>query len=227
MRRFLGLKEAENIIINDAQEVKHIVKVNRNKVGDNIEVIVDDSCFECEITSITKRRVLCSVVKEIRSDKEFEITLIIAAVKGSKLEEMIRHATELGVSNIIITNTKRTANPVNPNKLERYKKVVLSALKQSKAFQRTEIAFAEYDDIDFSSFSETLLFHPKADTSRIKDAKDNAAIFIGPEGGFCEEELDDLLSRGITLAKLGTNILRAETAALSAVSIYLHELGVM
>ncbi len=227
MRRFFGTLLEDNIIIDDLSEVRHIIKVNRHKVGDRIEVITGDSCFECEITSVSKKEVVCTVINQLPSKHQFDLTLIISAIKSNKLEELVRHATELGVRKIIITNTSRTAAKFRPDKLDRYKKIVLSALKQSKAFQRTEIDFVDYPNLDFSLYHEVVLLHTNENAPMIHEATDHSAIFIGPEGGFSEEELNELIHKGVKIATLGSNILRAETAALSAVSIYLHELGVM
>ncbi len=227
MRRFIGELIDDNIQIVDKGEIKHILKVNRLKTGDSIEVLVNDVCFECGIVEIDKKKILCKKVREIHGAIDYNVTLIVSMIKENKIRELIRHSVELGVNEIIITNTKRSSIKMNSSKIQKYEKIIMESLKQSKSFIKTALSYRELSDIDFKMYEDVLILHTDGKGQKIKNVKNNSALFIGPEGGFDNDEIIELINKGCKCVSLGENILRAETAVVSGISIFLHEMDVM
>ena len=158
--------------------------------------------------------------------------------KSDKLELIIQKAVELGVYEIVPVITKRTIVKIEKNKeekkLERYNAIAASAAKQSGRGVIPRI-------MPFMSFPEALSYAKGFDMSIIpyENAKDmeyarsviqdikgkkTLGIFIGPEGGFAEEEVGDAVSMGAKCISLGGRILRTETAGLAALSIIMFEI---
>ena len=169
---------------------------------------------------------------------EFTVNLYTAIPKGDRFEWLIEKAGELGISEIIPINAKRSVNTsFSENKLERYEKISLAASSQcgrndimkinepadfKKACQKaasenfTNIIPWESAGEESSSI---------ADIFQKSGAKQGVNIFIGPEGGFENEEIDFAQNLGIKTVTLGENILRVETAAITASVLVLNALG--
>jgi 16S rRNA (uracil1498-N3)-methyltransferase len=146
-----------------------------------------------------------------------QITLAIAFPKGSRLDWLIEKATELGVHTIIPLITKRTIVQPRDTKVERLRKLAISAAEQCGRTSVPQILepvpvdkllldHAHYDACIVADFSGNKL-------SLSKNAKKVLAI-VGPEGGFTSEELDHAKTAGCALTTLGQTTLRTETAGI-------------
>lgn len=222
-------------------DVNHIKNVLRLKNGD--EIIVGDGSgndYTCRIESMEKDRVTAVICDVTRNAAELETKIILfqGMPKSDKLEFIIQKAVELGVYEIVPVITKRTIVKIEKNKeekkLERYNAIAASAAKQSGRGVIPRI-------MPFMSFPEALSYAKGFDMSIIpyENAKDmeyarnviqdikgkkTLGIFIGPEGGFAEEEVGDAVSMGAKCISLGGRILRTETAGLAALSIIMFEI---
>ena len=225
-------------IISD--DVNHIKNVTRSKVGDS--VIVSDQCNEylVKLTKIENKFVDFELVNEIQNQNELPVLIDIyqGYPKGDKLDDIVKHGTELGVNAIYATFMKRSIVKLEAkkiaNKIERYKKIAKEAAEQSfrKIIPGFDIKYL--DEIDFSSYDIKLIAYEEnaynGELVNFKKAISNAkqgskiAIIIGPEGGIDPKEIDKLEEKGFTCCAFGRRILRTETAPLYALSAISYEL---
>jgi 16S rRNA (uracil1498-N3)-methyltransferase len=197
------------------------------------------------IQSVDEFQVILNLQEPKPSDVEasLKITLAIALLKGDKLTDVVRQATELGVVAVQPLITKYCdVKELSQSKLERLRRVAQEASKQSGRSVVPDIREAVKLQ-SFRSPPRTLVAHPYASLS-INDTLNQAhkhsvqsavplprgerlgegdgyAILTGPEGGFADEEIELLTSRGAVSVRLGSRILRAETAPIALIAALL------
>ncbi len=222
----------KNFVIENEQ-FHYLSNVRRFSVGDEINIFDGlGNSYKARIDNIDKK----SMQGTILSSKTHvlptrEISLYTAIPKGERFDWLIEKASEIGVSKIVpVIYLRSVVKELSENKLERYKKISISASSQS---WRTDIMSIEspvkFNEIveKISGKEKTLNVLPweseeeKNILDLIKENKDikNINIFIGPEGGFDKTEIDLALQNSFKTVTLGKNILRVETAAIVASSI--------
>ncbi len=210
----------DNIIKIVDQEFKHLTKVMRHKVGDNIFVTngIGTIC-SAEINQINKEFCSAEIVKKETYDNPYRnIYFCIANLKNSdRLEFALEKCTELGLTNFIIFNSKRS---VSKNiKLERIIKILLSAMKQSLRSYLPKVTFEKsFEDI-IKIYGEKIILEQNSEKhiDELKILPDKKYYFIfGPEGGLDEQELKFINSSNIFY--LTKNRLRTETAVIACAS---------
>jgi len=219
----------------DGQELEHLRKVLRLRPGDHITVF-DDSGYEHEaiIRSFAVERCEIEIISSDRIEREspLDMTLAVGLTKGEKMDFVVEKATELGVQVIAPFVSAFTVPKLDNDKVERrtarWQKIALSAAKQSARSRIPEIRpLCKFGDFVQQSFPDgvKLLFWEKEeqrtllDLSREKNNVRSALLVVGAEGGFNETEANAAREHGFNLMSLGPRILRAETAALTAVSL--------
>jgi len=224
-----------------SDDVFHISNVMRYKAGDKILIGNNKKVFLAKINEITKSYVTYEIIEEKIGNTELPVFISIyqGYPKGDKLDDIIKHSTELGVSEIIPTLMKRSVFKLEEkkkdSKLTRFRKIAKEAAEQSERLIIPKIPdIISLKQIDFSKYDYKILCYEenarnnelKAFKNIIKQLKENdkVAIVIGPEGGIDETELNCLLSQGFIPASLGPRILRTETAPLYALSAISYEL---
>ena len=232
---FVGEEQigGENAYI-EGSDVKHIVNVLRMKTGEKLLISVKgDWDYLCKIVDIETDRVNLKVLESMEQrELPVNITLLQGIPKSDKLEMIIQKAVELGVSEIIPVKTKRVVVKIEEKKLSaklnRWNAIAESAAKQSKRSIIPKIS--EPQSIDnaleiVKDFDVKLIPYENADsidkTRRILDNMDktgNISVFIGPEGGFEEDEVKKAIDLGFEVITLGKRILRTETAGLALLS---------
>ena len=226
-------------------EAHHALNVFRMKKGDPI-VICDGEGYEYEglIEDLGKNEVSVKITRAKRSLSEPPLEIILAQAvskKSDKFEWVIQKATELGVSRIVPLVTERTLVRIKDTtldaRLERWRRIGLEAAKQSRRSRTPVIdtlkSLTEFlESIPRDVFC--LIPWEEERTAGIRDIlrceKENnyprpAAVVIGPEGGFTEEEIRCARKAGCIPVSLGPRILRTETAGITAVGIVMYELG--
>ena len=218
-----------------------MVKVLRFKPGDKI-VVFDGTGFdyEAEIIAILPDRVAVSIVNKYPSKPESQakITVAQALLKGKKMDALIRQITELGITQWIPFIAERSIpNPDQKrraDRLERWKIIVKESLKQSRRGEFTQVSpIISYQEmlIKEQSHQVKLIFWENATESLEKVIRTypidcrRICVVLGPEGGFTEKEIEAAQSMGFKTASLGSRILRAETAALSACVLMQYVFG--
>lgn len=217
-------------IILDGESARHIAKSLRMKVGDVICVTDgggDD--YGCQIEEITKDEVVLKVCykQACESEPSCRVTIYQGVPKSSKMEDIIQKCVELGVCEIVPTLTKRCVSRPDDKaagkKNQRYQKIALEAAQQSgrgivpkiENMKTLRQAIAE-DESDvkivfYEGGGEKLADIVKPDTESV-------SIFIGPEGGFEQEEVEQIEASGGVRATLGKRILRTQTAPVAALT---------
>ena len=223
----------ENAYI-EGSDVNHIVNVLRMKSGEELLISVKgDWDYLCKIVDIETDRVNLKVLESMEQrELPVNITLLQGIPKSDKLEMIIQKAVELGVSEIIPVKTKRVVVKIDEKKVDtkvnRWNAIAESAAKQSKR----SIIPKVYEPMSIDNaleivkdFGVKLIPYENADgidkTRRILDNMDktkNIAVFIGPEGGFEESEVERIKNSGFEVITLGKRILRTETAGLALLS---------
>lgn len=229
-----------NICIIEGEDVKHISKVLRCRVGEELEICDNDNNeYICEITSIDKSEVQLNIIDkvDIKRESDLKIKVYQGLPKGPKMEMILQKLTEVGVDEIILVQTKRTVVKVEDKKedkkIERWERIIYEAAKQSKRGKipklRGILSFKEALS-DMSNNDLNIAPYENERTKSIKQAIkgqdiNNIGIFVGPEGGFEDTEIKDIEDIGGQSVSLGPRILRTETASLVASSIVLYELS--
>lgn len=144
-----------------------------------------------------------------------DVTLAVAVLKGDKLSDVVRKATELGVARVRLF---AAAPVVSERKLRRYRRVAEEAAKQCRRDVVPEVA-APVPLAELALDEQALVVVPEAD-GRLREALAAAGggrltFVTGPEGGLTEDELDALQHRGARPVRLGRRVLRAETAPIA------------
>ncbi|WP_373598619.1 16S rRNA (uracil(1498)-N(3))-methyltransferase [Paraclostridium bifermentans] len=244
MDRFFVEKKNVNLENNtcliEGEDVKHISKVLRCRIGENLEICDNDNNeYICEITNIDKSQVELNILErvDIKRESDLKIKVYQGLPKGPKMEMILQKLTEVGVDEIILVETKRTVvkvdNKKEDKKIERWERIIYEAAKQSKRGKiptlRGVLSFKEaLADMKENDFN--IAPYENERTKSIKQAIkgldiNNIGIFVGPEGGFEDTEIQAIEEIGGQSVSLGPRILRTETASLVASSIVLYELS--
>ena len=218
----------------------HISKSLRSKVGDII-ILCDNNGVdhECQIMSISKNSVEVSVINSVLCNNEPSVfvTLYQALPKADKMDLIVKKCVELGICEIVPVITKRCIpsfdNKSFEKKKQRLQKISTEAAKQSKRGKIPKIRdLISLDDAikEIKSFDASLLLY-EGGGDNIKNLISNSvnkiAIFVGPEGGFEDFEVKNIINSGAKLTSLGPRILRTETAPIAALSIIMFYTGNM
>jgi len=241
MQKYFISKEKLNECIIDTDDAFHISTVMRSKVGDEILVSDQERCVLAKITSIEKNKVTFEIKEELKANNELpvKVTIFQGYPKGDKLEEIIKHSTELGAYAFMPTIMKRSLFKLDPKKkntkLERFQKIAKEASEQSfRLIIPKVIDILALKEIDFKKYDKLILCYEESSKngdlvnfkSIVKNLKkdDKVRVVIGPEGGIDEAELEYLSKLGFVSCGLGPRILRTETAAAYVLSSISYEM---
>ena len=231
MQRYFGRILERQAVLKD-DDIFHLTRVMRAKVGEQIEVVNDGSVYLCQISRFKPLQI--DVIRRLRENNELpnKVVLIASLLKGDKMDFVLQKATELGVDEIVLLETSRTVVKFKKDdreiKLERFNKILKEAAEQSK---RNSIPHL-YRIIDFDRLHDVeadlklIAYEQEAGSTNsfnkyIESIKpgQKVAILIGPEGGFSDHEVLIATKLGYKKVSLGKRILRAETASLYALSV--------
>lgn len=233
---------AGNRISITGSDVNHIKNVLRMKVGEELAVSngMDGREYRCGILSMTEDEVLCELrfIKEDAVELPAQITLYQGLPKADKMELIIQKAVELGAFRIVPVATKRAVVKLDAkkekSKLVRWQAISEAAAKQSKRAVIPEIApvmrFADALQEAQTMDVRLIPYEMAEDMEKTRELfgsikpGQKVAVFIGPEGGFAEEEIAKALERQVEPITLGKRILRTETAGMTVLSILMYEL---
>ncbi|QDT38767.1 RsmE family RNA methyltransferase [Stratiformator vulcanicus] len=205
----------------DKGESQHFATVMRGTVGSTVQLF-DGTGREAfgNVTDVSKKsvRILVESV-QLTEQPEPRLTLAVAPPKGDRFRWLIEKATELGVARVIPLITERSVVDPRDSKLERLRQNVIAACKQSGRSRLMVIdrPIALPKLLKQASEEQIVLLDPHGSTDPvgIKETSTTTA-FIGPEGGFSDEELKLFEELEATKIRLGSHILRTETAAIAA-----------
>ncbi|WP_440909047.1 RsmE family RNA methyltransferase [Candidatus Pelagibacter sp.] len=207
----------------DKSQSHYISKVMRIKENEIFSLFNSSGEWEAKVLNITKSIVEFEITDQIRQkENQKELWLAFSPIKSNYFNFMMQKATELGITKFIPIIFERTV--VRKLNKERLEKVIIEATEQSN-----RINIPALDDAtnleDFLKSSEmNLIFtdlnsdNKKVDIEKLSNKP--VCIVVGPEGDFSENERDKILSfKDVQAIKINENILRSETAVISAISI--------
>jgi 16S rRNA (uracil1498-N3)-methyltransferase len=220
--------DTENTIVTQETDLIHQLKnVFRYKLGQKIHIFNEKiGEMEVEISEIGKKDMSFKYIRHISNiidnkEPRKNLCLYMSIIKNSNFELVVEKAVELGVIEIIPVITERTIK--NNLNIQRINKIIKEATEQSgrvdlmkigetvDLFNAVKIAKENSDIVYFGSLDDEYFVNKD-----IKDGKYKTAVFIGPEGGYSDEELSVFKSEKINPLRLGRYVLRAETAAIVA-----------
>jgi len=213
-------------------DYNHIANVLRMKVGEELSVSLRDNPdgkeYRYGIEEITEDTVICTLrfIKEDGLELPSKVYLFQGLPKADKMELIIQKCVELGIYQIIPVSTKRSIVKLDEkkaaSKIKRWQTISEAAAKQSKRRIIPEVAMpmsmkeavAMAKDMDVKLIPYELAEGMDKTREIINNIKpgESIAIFIGPEGGFDDKEIDLCKENGIEPITLGKRILRTETA---------------
>ena len=207
------------------EHTHYVVNVMRLKRGSNLNFFNKNGEWRSEVIFLDKDRVEVKFLEKIKDKNNLsKIELAICLVKKNPMEIILQKATELGVSKIIPIISERTE--VKELNHERANRIVIEATEQSNQLVPPEITDVKKLKDFLKTFDETskLLFADVNSKENLKndDLKDSKSlcILIGPEGDFSPAERESILRNGsVKPFKLSRNILRSDTAVISAISL--------
>ena len=216
------------------QESNHLRRVLRLRPNDRI-IVFDESGWEHEavILSFDGETSNLEILRSCQIDKEspLRITLALALTKGDTIDFTIEKATELGVETIVPFASSRTVPKFDSEKIGkrtlRWQKIAISAAKQCGRTRVPEILpLVElhalltqlWPDALRLIFWEQESIHGLAELKKNQPNVHSVLLLIGPEGGFSRDEASDAIEHGFKPIRLGGRVLRADTAAVSAVA---------
>ena len=223
----------ENDFMNNTittDDVFHIQKVMRNKVGDMIEVCFDNTAYLVKICAISADCITFDKISVISKKDEniAKITLVQGLAKGDKTDDIIKHGTELGVDEIILLQMNRSIVKIDKNKLDnkltRYQKIAKEAAEQAHRNSIPNVYLVDnLKSFDLNSYDVKLLLDEeeakKADGKLLSSVNlnegKNIVFVVGPEGGIDDKERDYFINNEFIPVSIGKNILRTETASLA------------
>lgn len=233
-------EEAHQIHITGS-DVNHISNVLRMKTGEELW-ISDGSKYEyrCTIESFEPDEVLLHIVylQEPEYELPCRIYLFQGLPKADKMELIIQKAVELGAYEIIPVETKRCVVKLDgkksAKKTARWQQIAESAAKQSKRMLipnvhevltfREALKYAESMDVRLVPYELARGMQETKEILAEIEPGQSVGIFIGPEGGFEEKEIEAAIEGGAKPITLGRRILRTETAGLAILSVLMFQL---
>ena len=252
MPKFFVKQEQINgdIIIIQGQDVNHIKKVKKKKIGDELQICNSQNGenFLCDIKEIENENILCKIKQEIEEKVEsnIEVTIFQGLPKADKMEYIIQKSVELGVYDITPVEMKRCVvklDEKDKNKKQvRWQKISEVAAKQCgrdiipqinriintknicELIKKYDIVLVAYENEKEKTLKEQLKLIKEKMQKLEKDELIKIGIVIGPEGGLEERDVQDLKENGAKIITLGKRILRTETVALNVLSVIMYEL---
>lgn len=229
-------------IVIEGGDFNHIKNVLRMKTGEELSVSngVDGKEYRCGIVGFEEDQVICELrfVKEDGVELPAQVYLFQGLPKGDKMELIIQKCVELGVYAVVPVETKRCVVKLDEKKargkISRWQGIAEAAAKQSKRRIVPEVkevmsfrqAIEYVKDFDV----KIIPYEMAEDMTKTKELMSSlcpgqrVAVFIGPEGGLEESEVQVALESGIEPITLGKRILRTETAGLTVMSWIMYHL---
>ena len=207
----------------DKSQSHYVSKVMRIKKSEVFSLFNSSGEWEAIILDISKNIVEFNITKQLRQkENSKELWLAFSPLKSNYFNFMIQKATELGVTKFLPIIFDRTiVRKVNKERLE---KVIIEATEQSNRINIPTIEEPQSLDSFLNNNKTDLIFTDLNTTNKKIDlnqlTSNPTCVIIGPEGDFSEEERDQILNyKGVQPIKINENILRSETAVISALSI--------
>ncbi len=210
------------------QATKYLTQVLRLKAGDEIEVFDGVRKYLVRLVGASGGQIHGSIIQSglVEKPARFEVVLAFSCVRPGPVDEILRHATELGVSRLVPLISSRTTRRPTERK-ERWISIISAAAAQSGRSDLPDLAdvttLADFIEEARGAATQLILsMDPKARPllSLLEElTPQEVIVLVGPEGGFDPSEQAEAVAGGFVPVSLGKSTLRTETAAISAVSM--------
>lgn len=231
-KRFFVTEIGEEVTLS-GDEFRHAKNVLRLGVGDEVTLLDGKGGeYSAVISAMERDKIRLHVLKKSEHSREpnADVYLLCGALKGDKTELVVQKAVELGVNKIAVFSSKYCSAYMNENKMERLNRVSREAAKQCLRSRAPEVIyFDKFEDAirsagayDNKLFACEFIEESEKTWNRLTGS---TAIAVGSEGGFTEAEFAFSKEQGFTGVSLGKRILRAETAAISLLSVVMFLSG--
>lgn len=195
-------------------DLHHLVNVVRIEQGEPLLLLNGEGLMvHTEVVKVSKRELGLRKLNDSFKDSPYDFSLALGMPKREALELSLKEATELGFRTIYLVRSARSQMKFPEE--ERMEKLLISALEQSNAPWLPVIKCIDWEDLPWKEMDSILLMdsQSESETSFSHRGPGKALLIVGPEGGFCDEELALFRSkRGIQVIHLPTPILRTPTA---------------
>lgn len=234
-RRWIADEVLDNRAWLRGDHALHLSRVLRARVGQEFDIASGDAVRHGTIVAVNDSAVEFELGEVVIQSEAPDVTLLLAVFKFDRMEWAIEKCTELGISRVAPVVARRTdahLAQAAAKRVERWRRLAMQASEQSRrasvptvddpvrlkreqlTFEGTRILLAETEQQ--STIAEALAH---------EGATGDVVLAVGPEGGWTMEEEQLFDELGWIRASLGTTILRAETAAIAATAVVLHELA--
>ena len=217
------------------EQASHLIRVLRAQTGMEFDIVAGDRVWHAVIAGISGDAVRFNLLAEAEADPALPVTMLLSVFKFDRMEWAIEKATELGVERIVPILARRSEKHLAQsaqNRVERWRRIARESAQQSR---RSDVPVVE-DAIALKAAARRegeavrLLLAEQERTSTLRGALEEALaasgnevpairLAVGPEGGWAAEEEALFDSEGWKPVSLGPRILRAETAAITAMAV--------
>jgi 16S rRNA (uracil1498-N3)-methyltransferase len=234
-RRWIADTFTDNTASLLGSQAEHLARVLRAQPGTHADIVAGGRVYHATIASVASEEVVFTLLEEVPAESALPITLLLAIFKFDRMEWAIEKATELGVASIVPIIARRTEKHLAQaadKRVERWRRLAQEAAKQSRRADLPTIAepIALPAQLTQSSTAQQILLAEDERNTTLRQRIDSALasvtadlpefeLAIGPEGGWTPEELALFAKHHWQSASLGPRILRAETAAITALAI--------
>lgn len=229
--------QSDDVTISDA-EAHHLIHVLRCRVGAHVTLFNGQGTeATAEVISITRRDLTCAIrsrIQHVRASRP-EFTVVASPPKADRLKLMVEKLTEIGVDRLVLLNTSRTVTTPGETRLDKIYSNMIAACKQCRRpffmelspLQSMQVALSELQSVATNPI--ICIAHPETNNSNTDlwsqtQITRPAAVLIGPEGGFTEDEVQAAISCGAVPVSWPDTILRIETAAIVFATLLMSRL---
>ena len=211
-------------------DVNHIVNVLRMKKDEELWISDKEKEYHCVIENAGENEVLLHILYVQEPDYELQnrIYLFQGLPKADKMELIIQKAVELGAYSVVPVSTRRCVvkldNKKAEKKVSRWRQIAESAEVHSVMTFKEALAYAKELDVLLIPYELAKGMKETKELIRSIEPGKSIGVFIGPEGGFEEQEVADAMEAGAKPITLGHRILRTETAGLAVLSVLMFQL---
>ena len=226
----------DKISIDNKSKINHLSNVLRLKEGSKLDVFDGEGNSSiCKIASLEKKKIVLEQIgsTEFQQPERINLKVLMPYIKKENLFFAVQKVTEIGVSNISLFRPDNVDQSIKKKDLSKINEKALSIITQACEQNGSNIVpdFQIYENlssaIDHDSFSIFFDLDATNDFQSIKNIEDSITLITGPESGFSKKEREFLNATASDNISLGKNILRAETAPITALSVIKSNLGLL
>jgi 16S rRNA (uracil1498-N3)-methyltransferase len=232
-RRFFVDSIRDGFAELSGDEARHLTRALRVEPGQRFEISDNSVAYLAEIAEARGERVVFRLIETVAPiEFPLRITLFASLFKFDRFEWLVEKATELGVERIVPVDASRTEKGLfeaSQKRAERWRRIAREASQQSRRTRMPEIAAGVKLDRAIAEPAEHRFFLEEIEAEpllrglpRTRTTGASAALLLGPEGGWTDAEREAARNAGWVPVSLGSQILRAETAAAAALAVIMN-----